>query len=285
MPFVAAAAQFSPIKGALEANLDRISIIARKAVDEGADLCVFPESSISGYVLEGGAVECSMTPAQLESGLRNRLDGLKKPVDLLVGFYESHSGQPYNSAAYFDSQRGVIHVYRKFFLPTYGVFDEERFHSRGTALGIVDSRLGRFGILICEDVWHSILADLCVVAGADMLLVPSASPVRGMANDKPGNLLRYERMLKGLAEEHGVYALSSMLTGSEGGKCFSGGSMIFDPFGELLVQCPVGEEALVLAEIDFDNVQIARTKTPLVGDLKSAWANVQSIVSQIAPSE
>ena len=114
-----------------------------------------------------------------------------------------------------------------------------------------------------------------------MLLVPSASPARGFQDDKPGNVLRYERMLRGVSEEHGMYSLAAMLTGFEGGKGFSGGSMVFDPFGSMIAQCPVGEDAMVIADIDFEQVELARTRTPLVGDLSSVWADIVDLASKI----
>lgn len=285
MSFTVAAIQFSPRKGDVQGNIDRIADLAREASNKGADLCVFPESAVAGYVLEGGASEHSLTAEDLRDALHRKLStGLNKPLDLLVGFYEANSGQPFNSAAYLEIDGAgcrIVHVYRKFFLPTYGVFEEERFHTRGRELGVFDTRLGRFGVLICEDVWHSVLATLCAVSGAQTLLVPSASPIRGVSEEKPGNLLRYERMLRGLSEEHGMYAVASMLTGHEGGKGFSGGSMVFDPSGNQLVQCPVGEEAMVFAEVDLDLVALARTRTPLVGDLKSVWGDIQRLASEI----
>lgn len=282
MPFQLAAIQFSPQKGQVAANLDRIADLAKDAAAQGADVCVFPESAVCGYMLEGAAAENSLPSGTLFDELKKRLGSLTKPIDLLVGFYETSGGQPYNSAAYLQfGPEGdkLIHVYRKFFLPTYGVFDEERFHSRGKELGLFETRFGKFGVLICEDVWHSILATLLAVGGAQILLVPSASPARGFADDKPGNVLRYERMLRGISEEHGMYASASMLTGFEGGKGFSGGSMIYDPFGNLLVQCPVGEEAMVISEVDLSQVELARARTPLVGDLRSVWGDIHRLVS------
>lgn len=284
MPFQVAAIQFSPVKGRVADNLDRIAELARSAAEQGADVCVFPESATCGYVLEGAAGEHALTADELFDGLRQRLSGIDSSIDLLVGFYESSGGQPHNSAGYMQfgpvGER-LIHVYRKFFLPTYGVFDEERFHSRGKELGLFDTRFGKFGVLICEDVWHSVLGTLLAVGGAEILLVPSASPARGFSDDKPGNVLRYERMLRGISEEHGMYAVASMLTGFEGGKGFSGGSMVFDPFGSLLAQCPVGEEAMVLAEIDLAQVELARTRTPLVGDLRSVWGDIHRLVGTL----
>ncbi|MBS1713339.1 MAG: beta-ureidopropionase [Armatimonadetes bacterium] len=284
MTFRMAVVQFAPVKGDVPANLDLIAAHTKTAVSEGAELCLFPESAACGYVLEGAAPESALAPETLLAGLSTRLRGLTKQVDLLVGFYEKADGQPYNSAAYMslgpDGDR-VVHVYRKFFLPTYGVFDEERFHQRGLSLGVYDTRFGRFGTLICEDVWHSVLATLCAVSGAQVMLVPSASPVRGLRTDKPGNVLRYERMLRAVSEEHGMYTAAAMLVGVEGGKAFSGGSMVFDPDGESIVQAPMGDEAMVIADIDLDRVTVARTRTPLIGDLRASWDAIVRLATSV----
>ncbi len=282
MGFRVAAVSFAPEKGAVSLNLDRIAEIGRQAAAEGAELAVFPETATTAYYLEGGVVEHAMGGEQLLAELAKRLDGLERQLDLLVGFYEKAEGDLFNSAAYLsfgpDGSR-LVHVYRKFFLPTYGAFDEERFVTRGRELGVFDTRLGRVGVLICEDVWHSILGTLCAVRGAQMVLVPSASPARGFAECKPGNLLRYERMLRALSEEHGVYSVNAMLCGFEGGKGFVGGSMAFDPLGQKLTQGPVMEEHLALADVDYELITVARAKKPLLGDLMSAWSDVVRLTS------
>ena len=162
--FSLACAQIAPKKGDLAANLDSIGRAAIQASEAGADLVIFPETSTSGYFLEGGVLEAALTQEELLHELASRLDGkLSKPLDLVLGFYQKSDGILYNAAGYFqmgpESNR-IVHVYRKFFLPTYGVFDEERFVARGRELGVFDTRLGRVAILICEDLWHSIMPTL-----------------------------------------------------------------------------------------------------------------------------
>lgn len=266
-------AQTKPRKGDLEANLDEIADVALQAAAEGADLVVYPESAATGYYLEDGAAAHAVEPARLLDGLVSRTGGLERDLDVLVGFYEKADGQPFNSAAYLELGRAprLVHVYRKFFLPTYGMFDEERHHRAGDALGVFDSRLGRMGVLICEDVWHSTLGAMLAMSGAETILVPTASPVRGLAAERPGNVLRYERMLRAMSEEHGVYSAAAMLAGFEGGKGLSGGSFCFDPFGEKVVQADLFEPALVLADVDTEKVGEARRATPLLDDLRTHW--------------
>src|SRR5512135_1737984 len=100
MPFTLASIQFAPEKGRVSANLDKIADLARQAVDQDADLCLFPEAAVSGYFLEGGTSEHSLTGDGLLDELTKRLNGLPRPVDVALGFYEKNGGQPYNSAAY-----------------------------------------------------------------------------------------------------------------------------------------------------------------------------------------
>ncbi len=278
MTFTVGAAQFTPKKADVPANLDRIAEILEQASQEGADLVVFPETIVSGYFLEGGVLESSLTGEELVNELAKRTS---REVDAMIGFYESAGGNLYNSAAYIQlgAAPKLIHTYRKFFLPTYGVFDEERFVSRGHELGVFDTRLGRVAVLICEDVWHSILASLAAAKGAHLILVPSASPARGFSGDRVGNLDRYARMLKAVSDEHGVYCVNAQLCGFEGGKGFVGGSSITDPLGNVIAQAPVLEDHLVLAQVDSELIEIARSQLPLTSDLQSAWSDIQRIVA------
>ncbi len=284
MAFQIAVGQFAPEKAEVETNLDQIAAITLQAAGEGAKLAVLPEASTSGYFLEGGVLESSLGADDLASRLERRFQGkLPDTIDLVLGFYENDRGNLYNSAAHLtcrvDGTR-VNAVYRKFFLPTYGVFDEERFVSRGRELCVFDSSVGRMGLLICEDVWHGILPTLCAVRGAQVLLVPSASPARGFQAEDIDNHDRYRRLLRAISEEHGVFCVNSQLCGFEGGKGFTGGSMAFDPLGKSIGESPLGEPSMMIVEIDLDLVGIARSQSPLLNDLQSAWGDIRRLVGE-----
>lgn len=287
MAFNAACCQFSPEKARVSANLDRIAELSLQASSEGVDLALFPEGAVTGYFLEGGVLESALSAEQLYAELSARCGGLVRPLDVCLGFYELAGSNVYNSAAYLTlgPDPRLLHVYRKFFLPTYGVFDEERFVSRGKELGVFDTRLGRLGILICEDVWHSMLPALCAVRGAQCLLVPSASPGRDLTGRLPANLERYDRLLRAVSEEHCVYCVNAMLCGFEGGKGFAGGSLMTDPFGNELGRGPLHEEHILMASIDLELCAIARAQSPLISDLQSAWADLVRIVNGCSPPE
>lgn len=285
MRFTAGCASFAPEKARTDENLARIAEWIVQAGTESVDLLVFPEAAASGYFLEGGLAENAMPAAELAANLNSHLNGKIAKMDVVVGFFESDGGDLFNSAAYLEV-RGkdvvVKHVYRKFFLPTYGVFDEERFVSRGHTVDVIPTSFGNLSILICEDVWHSILPTLCAAKGAEILVVPSASPARGFAGEEPGNLERYERLLRGISEEHSLYCLNAMLAGFEGGKGFVGGSAIIDPFGNKVAKSPLLEEHLLVAEINLDQVRHARTRSPLLADLRSAWQDLAAEVESLS---
>jgi len=285
MPITVACAQIAPLKAEVSTNLDKIASVALQAANEGADIVLFPEASTTGYFLEGGVLESSLTIEELSKSLQDRVSTkLTKPLDICLGFYENAEGQLFNAAAYFALDKGcckTLGTYRKFFLPTYGVFDEERFVTRGRKLSVFETRFGKIGMLICEDVWHSVLPTLTALAGAQILLVPTASPARGFDEDQIGNLDRYQRLLRGIAEEHGIFCVNTQLCGFEGGKGFVGGSMVIDPMGKLLVQSPIGDEHLLIAKLDMDLIRLARAQSPLISDLQEAWGDIKEIVEDL----
>ncbi|MDI9636851.1 nitrilase-related carbon-nitrogen hydrolase [Kamptonema cortianum] len=280
MKFTVGLVQFRPDKGEYRKNVERIAEASKEAVSAGADLVLFGESATTGYILEGGVDELCVDAEQLADDLLNLLKNHKGHFDLVVGFYEKSLERPYNSALHVEIKDGEIvrrHFYRKFFLPTYHVFDEARFHQEGNELGAIETRFGKIGVLICEDVWHSIMGSLLAVAGAHTILVLSASPARGFQSEKPSNLLRYERMLTAMAEEHGLYIAMSMLVGFEGGKGLVGGSLAISPFGETMIQAETMGEQIILAEVDTEMVRVARSQTPLISDLKERWTDLMKL--------
>lgn len=287
MKFTAAAVQIAPTKADVSANLTRIAEAVRRCVGEPADVVIFPETALTGYFLEGGVSEVAVSALELGS-LFDVTYRPERPVDVILGFYERADGIVYNSAAHlFGTSDGweVVHVHRKFFLPTYGVFDEERFVARGRDISAYRSRLGRFAMLICEDVWHSIPATIAALKGAQVIVVISASPARGFSGETYDNLDHYRRMLRAIAEEHGVWVLNSMLVGFEGGKGFCGGSLFVSPFGRIVAEGPELEEHILIAEIDLDEIEIARHKLPLLADLRSVLEDVVRELDEVNRGE
>ncbi|HEY5340847.1 MAG TPA: nitrilase-related carbon-nitrogen hydrolase, partial [Candidatus Aquilonibacter sp.] len=181
--------QVKPSKGRYAENLaDCAEIFAQIAADGSPDLIALPEASMTGYFLEGAVYDLAR-PAHLfaDDLVRAwREGGGAREVDLCAGFYENDDGTYYNSAIYLHvgpREHRIVHVHRKMFLPTYGVFDEARFLSRGRRMQAFDTRFGRMAMLICEDVWHAIVPTIAAIKGARVLIVPSAAPGRGIEGE------------------------------------------------------------------------------------------------------
>ncbi len=276
-PLRVAMVQFKPRKADVSGNVAAVrSIVAEQA--SAADLVVLPEASLSGYFLEGGVAEAALTAEQLAESL-----GSPPPdaPDIVVGFYERWRRRLYNSVAYLTPDGAVWktrHVHRKMFLATYGIFDEARFVEPGTALRAFDTRFGRMGLLICEEMWHSLPPTILALGGAELLVVVSASPARDFGpsgNGRPANLERWEQLAPSAALEHGVFVVVTQLVGSEGGKLFPGGSFAVGPDGRILARGPLLEAGVTIAPLDASAIDRARVASPLLADLEQMLPHLQ----------
>lgn len=274
-------AQFRPVKANPVASLDRVERVLEQAarMSPRPRLLVFPEAALTGYFLEGGVREHALEAEVVFRRLREAWDRVStggEPLDVAIGFYERGESRIYNSALYArlgGPDPGIAHVHRKVFLPTYGVFEEERFVDAGPGIAAFDTALGRAAMLICEDAFHSISGTLAALDGAELVIIASASPARGMrpGPGMPGSLARWETLATGLAREHGLFVVVAQLVGFEGGKGFPGGSAVYGPQGEPLVRGPLWDEALLPVRLDPQEVLEARVEEPLLGDLERSW--------------
>src|SRR5690242_10409614 len=288
-----AIAQLRPKKGDYAANLEKIGgVLAQLAsLEPAVDLVIFPETSTSGYFVEGGVRDVAVTAGTLFRDLTIAHEAAKAPpLDVAVGFYEVFQNRYYNSCLYAslgNASPGIKHVHRKVFLPTYGVFDEERFVERGRDIRAFDTRWGKAAILICEDAWHSVSGTIVALQGAQLVIVPSASPARGTGMDEEGmrlptSVVRWERIVRGIADEHGVWVALANLVGFEGGKGFPGASVIINPSGDIVLRGPLFEEAVLTYDADFDQMTRARAESPLLADLE---VNLPHLVKNLGKRE
>lgn len=277
-----AVVQFKPRKGEYQANLARLGDIFAQldSLDPRPELAVLPETALTGYFLEGGVREAAMTAGSLARDLQaayiRTVSGMRT-LDVSIGFYELWNNAFYNSALYVTLGGDAViirHVHRKVFLPTYGLFDEERFVDRGFEIRAFDTSWGRAAILVCEDAWHSLSGTLAALDGAQLIIIPSASPGRGLwkrDDDLPGpaSLERWERLARDIASEHGVFVALVQLVGNEGGKVFTGGSVVAGPRGDIKVRAPVWEEAIVNITLSEAELTRSRADMPLLTDLQT----------------
>jgi NAD+ synthase (glutamine-hydrolysing) len=290
--------QFKPRKGDYKSNLARLPHVFSQLgkLEPRPQVAVFAETALTGYFVEGGIRDVAMTAGELARDLdaRYRESVSGTPLDVCIGFYEVWNNAFYNSALYVTLGEGdgpsIKHVHRKLFLPTYGMFDEERFVDRGFEVRAFDAPWGRAAMLICEDAWHSLTGTVAALDGADLIFVLSASPARGIwaREDEgpiPANLKRWERLARDIAEEHGVFVCLTNLVGTEGGKTFSGGSIVAGPHGDVRAQAPLWEESIMTVTLDTEDLTRARTDAPLLTDLQTMMPHLMRTVDRIQAGE
>jgi predicted amidohydrolase len=263
-------AQTSPRLGDVKANLDKHLRFIEQAATQGVELLVFPELSLTGYMLQDlvhdVAIATARTPAPDDPLLAPLLDASHN-LDLVVGFAERDvRGRLFTAGAYLAQGR-IVHVHRKVYLPTYGMFDEGRDFDCGEEVRAFDTRFGRAGLLICEDFWHASPPYLLWLDGADLMLFTSASPGRGIDHrDKLGSSRFVELVNQAYANLFGCFVVHVNRVGFEDGVNFWGGSTVFGPDGELIVQAPYFEESLLVTTLDWSALRRARARLPLLRD-------------------
>ncbi|MDQ6826717.1 MAG: beta-ureidopropionase [Candidatus Eremiobacteraeota bacterium] len=271
-----AVVQNKPRKGDFQANLQSLrEAFAQIASEDSVDLIVLPEAALTGYFLEGAVYDLAVSASRLADELAQawQSTGSDNKVDIACGFYETDEGTFYNSALYLSVEpdlRRILHVHRKMFLPTYGVFDEERFLSRGRKLEVFETKFGHMALLVCEDAWHAIMPTICALKGARFIIIPSASPGRGISGKgELESVSHWRSLLINHAVEHGLYIIYASLTGFEGGKGMTGSSSIISPRGEIIVQAPALGSCILRATLQVGEIDIARANLPLLGDLRA----------------
>ncbi|MBI1380269.1 MAG: carbon-nitrogen hydrolase [Planctomycetaceae bacterium] len=266
-------AQINPALGDLASNLDLHVAEVDQALADGAELILFPELSLTGYFLKDQTAELALPPdAPLFAPLLER----SKSISIALGFAErARDGRLYNAVAFLEDGR-VLHVHRKVHLVSYGMFDEGRDFGAGANFAAFDSRRGRFGILTCEDFWHLPGPYLYFLQGVDGMLVPSASPARGVTErdrDEDGaarlrSATVWSRLLEARALLTQTFVVYANRVGWEDGIGFGGQSCVFDPFGRELGRLPALESARLTTRLEGSLARRARVQTPLRRDEK-----------------
>lgn len=255
-----AIAQVAPTLGDLQGNLDQTRRVVEQATKAGAELVVFPELNLSGYLV-GDTDELpalSATDQRLRTATATAGRGA-----VLVGFPETDGDHLFNSAALFAGGR-LQHVHRKLILPTYGPFTERKHFAPGDALRAFDTPLGRAVILLCEDVVQPAFATIAAHDGAKLLLMPANSAHSLLP--EVNNRAHWRAVTSFYARLTQSFVVFVNRVGHEGPFRFEGGSHVLQPTGQLLAEAPYDDEALLVVEFDLDDVARHRRTVPLLSD-------------------
>jgi NAD+ synthase (glutamine-hydrolysing) len=287
MKLTIALAQMNTCLGNVKANLEKHLALIDKAKAGGAELVIFPELSLTGYYLQDIAATVAHRPTSDDPIFRPLLEA-SQDLDIMVGFVDEDDRRRFYISAAYLSKGEVLHVHHKVYLPTYALFDEGRYFAWGDSVRAFDTRFGRVGMLVCEDFWHMSPPYLLWLDGADLMLFQSASPGRGLS--KAPFLASFQSvnlMTSAYAGLFTSFVAHTNRVGFEDGLNFFGGSAVYDPDGHQVAEAPFMDEALVLAELDINQLQRSRTRLPLLRDERTnlMLRELQRIVdSQITAS-
>lgn len=253
-----ALAQIDPVLGDPAKNIALHCDYADRAIAAGAQMVVFPELSLTGYTVRDMNWDLAVRPDAPPAYLQPLLEKSRAIPIIAGGVEEGETFGIYNAAFLFEN--GVMRtVHRKTYPPTYGMFEEMRYFSRGHDVRAFDSPIGRIGVIVCEDLWHMSLPYLLALDGAELIVSLTASPTR-LGGDQ--ETMRAQQVN---GENHKAYArlLSVYLAfcnrvGFEDGVNFWGGSQIVGPSGDVLSTAPVFDSGLIVARVDDNEIRRAR---------------------------
>ena len=264
MDFNVALAQIKPKLGCVADNLVMIEEKIAQAIQAKAELVIFPELAMTGYFLKDLVPEVAIT---LDSPEITLLKRLSRDIAIAIGFVEATADYRFYNSAIFLDQGEIVHLHRKVYLPTYGLFDEQRYLARGDRFRAFDSRFGRIGMLICEDLWHLSAPYILAMHGATTLICLSSSPGRGLTdNEQLGSTIAWQRLTATTATFLNARVLYCNRVGFEDGINFWGGSEAVAPCGTALSRGKLLEEDLVFATLKEGELRRERILSPLMRD-------------------
>jgi NAD+ synthase (glutamine-hydrolysing) len=248
-----ALAQINPTVGDFSGNTAKIIAEIERARTLGAEVIALPELAISGYPPEDLLLKPQFIKANLEA--LEQIIAATRDIVAIVGFVD-YTTDIHNAAAVI-CDRDLKSVYRKVFLPNYGVFDEYRYFKPGDAAPIYRYGDVLIGVNICEDIWYpGGPTKAQALGGAHLVINISASPYSAAKGKSR------ERMLQTRAEDNAIAVAYVNVVGGQDELVFDGQSLVIDERGRTIARGAVFEEDLVLATIDAERVFKERLHDP-----------------------
>jgi predicted amidohydrolase len=261
-----ALAQMSSKRENKKENLQKIEELTIKAKEQDADLVIFPELSLTGYVLHDQIYEL----AEIIPGpSTKKMEELAKKTATHIIFgmpelSEKTKATIFNTAV-FVGPDGFIGKFRKMYLPTHSVFEEKRYFRPGYQPVAFSTPVGNVGLFICYDIFFPEVCRLTRLKGAELMVCISASPAVRRNY--------FEILTAARALENTAFLAYVNLAGVEDGLQFWGGSRLVSPTGDLLAKAKYDEEDLIICEVDYRDIRPAETFIPTLRDLRPELFN------------
>ena len=253
--------QISSVRENKTENLKKIENLTLEAKRQGADLAIFPEMCLTGYVILDQVYELAET---IPGPTTEKVTALAMNTGMHIIFgmpelSEKTQATVYNTAVFVGPQ-GLIGKYRKMYLPTHSVFEEKRYFRPGYQPAAFQTTLGNIGLNICYDVFFPEVFRLTRLKGAQLMVCISASPAVRRNY--------FEILTSARALENTAYLAYVNLAGVEDGLQFWGGSRLVCPTGDVVAKAKYDEEDFVICEVDFGDLRAAETFIPTIRDLR-----------------
>jgi NAD+ synthase (glutamine-hydrolysing) len=239
--------QINPTVGDLKENTEIIVDLIEEARQEKVDLIIFPELAITGYPPE----DLLLKPQFIDDNLSalKEIVAKSKGIAVYIGFVDRKGKELYNAGAFIVDAK-IKTVYHKMNLPNYAVFDEKRYFKEGKKVAVVSYKGWKIGLGICEDIW----IDKGpyreeIKKGAKLILNINASPYH------LGKIRERESLLGARARNSKRYVVYVNMVGGQDELVFDGGSMVFDPRGNLIAGCDQYSEELLIFELEKDRMK------------------------------
>jgi len=256
-----ALAQISCKRADKKENLKKIENFVEKAKNQSADLIVFPELSLTGYVVRDQIYELAETIPGPSTQVIEKI-AEKTQTYIVFGIPElSEKTQAtiYNTAV-LVGPKGYIGKYRKMYLPTHSVFEEKRYFRPGYQAVAFDTEIGKIGLIICYDIFFPEVSRLTRLKGAQLIVCISASPAVRKTF--------FEILTAARAIENTAFLAYVNLVGIENGLQFWGGSRLIAPNGKVLAKAKYDQEDLVICDVNYSDIKPIETFVPTLKDLR-----------------
>ena len=256
-----ALAQISSKREDKAVNLLKIENLTRHAKDQGADLVIFPELCLTGYIVKDQFYEMAET---IPGPTTSKVEALAKETGMHIIFgmpelSEKTQATLFNTAVMIGP-KGFLGKYRKMYLPTHSVFEEKRYFRPGYETAAIRTELGNIGLCICYDIFFPEVIRLTRLKGAQLIVCISASPAVRRSY--------FETLTCARAIENTAYLAYVNLAGVQDGLQFWGGSRLVSPNGDVLAKAKYDEEDFAVCEVDFRDIRTAETFIPTLRDLR-----------------
>lgn len=247
-----------PKVGNKKANIQKMQKFIQK---EKADLYVFGETTLTGYPIK----DEFRTLAETNNGPSvKKISKIAEENNSYIIFGMPTKKQDikgiFNNSAILCHPDGKIDQYNKWFLPTFGPFEEKIFFDQGEKIKVFNTEYGKIGLIICYDIFFPEISKALSLQGADIIVCISASP----------NISKkyFETLIPARAVENTVFFLYNNIVGTQENLTFWGGSQAYDPLAKLLIKAPYYKESIKTFEIDVDSLNTMRANRPVLRDIR-----------------